>query len=113
MQWVSQEGADLLWPERVGAGGHASEQRVLHGILHAKLLKVCSRLGDLVTQREPNVNHGTGLWGSPQILHPDSVTKTSCVITRVAQEGASQIQKNLSSSGETILNCIMETRLHS
>lgn len=26
---VSQEGADLLRPERVGAGGHAGEQRVL------------------------------------------------------------------------------------
>lgn len=44
---VSQEGADLLWSEGVGAGGHAGEQRVLQGVLNAKLLKVCSCLGDL------------------------------------------------------------------
>lgn len=50
---VSQEGADLLWPERVGAGGHTGEQRVLQGVLHAKLLKVCRCLGDLVTKVEP------------------------------------------------------------
>ena len=49
---VSQEGADLLWPERVGAGGHTGEQRVLQGVLHAKLLKVCSCLGDLVTEEK-------------------------------------------------------------
>lgn len=57
---VSQEGADLLWPERVGAGGHTSEQRVLHGILHAKLLQVCSCLGNLVTKGEPKceARHG-------------------------------------------------------
>lgn len=47
---VSQEGADLLRPERVGAGGHTGEQRVLQSILHAKLLKVCSCLGDLETK---------------------------------------------------------------
>lgn len=55
---VSQEGADFLWPEGVGAGGHTSEQRVLQGVLHAKLLKVRCRLGDLVTGRERNV-----VWG--------------------------------------------------
>lgn len=50
---VSQEGADFLRPERVGAGGHTGEQGVLQGILHAKLLKVCRCLGDLVTKEEP------------------------------------------------------------
>lgn len=50
---VSQEGADLLRPEGVGAGGHTGEQRVLQSVLNAKLLKVCSRLGDLVTKDEP------------------------------------------------------------
>lgn len=35
---VSQEGADLLWPERVGAGWHTGEQGVLESILYAKLL---------------------------------------------------------------------------
>lgn len=35
---ISQEGADLLWSEGVGAGRHTSEQRVLGGILYAKLL---------------------------------------------------------------------------
>lgn len=47
---VSQEGADFLRPERVGAGGHTSEQRVLQSVLHAKLLKVCCCLRDLVTK---------------------------------------------------------------
>lgn len=50
---VSQEGADLLRSEGVGAGGHAGEQRVLQGVLNAKLLKVSSCLGDLVTKEEP------------------------------------------------------------
>lgn len=49
---VSQEGADLLRPERVGAGGHTGEQRVLQGVLHAELLKVCSCLGDLETKHQ-------------------------------------------------------------
>lgn len=49
---VSQEGADLLRSEGIGAGGHAGEQRVLQGILNAKLLKVCSCLGDLVTKEK-------------------------------------------------------------
>lgn len=58
----SQEGADLLRSERVGAGGHASEQRVLLGILHAELLKVCSCLGHLVTKRgNDSVNRDKGL----------------------------------------------------
>lgn len=50
---VSQEGADFLRPERVGARGHTGEQRVLQGILHAKLLKVCRCLGNLVKTEEP------------------------------------------------------------
>ena len=49
---VSQEGADLLRPERVGAGGHTSEQRVLQGVLHAELLKLYSCLGDLETKHQ-------------------------------------------------------------
>lgn len=52
---VSQESADLLRPEGVGAGGHASEQRVLQGVLHAKLLKVYSRLGNLEQKRNPHI----------------------------------------------------------
>lgn len=44
----SQKGAHFLRSERVGAGRHTGEQRVLQSILHAKLLKVCCCLGDLV-----------------------------------------------------------------
>lgn len=39
----SEEGADLLWPEGVGVGGEASQQRVLQGVLHAELLKLGRR----------------------------------------------------------------------
>lgn len=53
---ISQKGADFLWPEGVGAGGHSSEQRVLQGILQAKLLQVHSCLGNLTTKEESGLS---------------------------------------------------------
>lgn len=44
---VSQEGADFLGSEGVGAGRHAGQQGVLQGVLHAELLQVRSGLGHL------------------------------------------------------------------
>lgn len=75
----SQEGADLLRSERVGAGRHTSEQRVLLGILHAELLKVCSCLGHLVTKRGNNsVNLDTGLRLKGQHFIRDNMQNVYC-----------------------------------
>lgn len=56
---VSQEGADFLWPEGVGAGGHAGEEGVLHGVLDAKLLKVSCCLRDLSERRRDGLKRGS------------------------------------------------------
>lgn len=50
----SQEGADLLRSERVGAGGHAGEQRVLGRVGHAELLEVSSCLRNLLRTEDRN-----------------------------------------------------------
>lgn len=43
----SQEGANLLCPEGVGAWRHTGQQRILNCVLNAELLKLCGRLRNL------------------------------------------------------------------
>lgn len=88
---VSQERADFLWPEGVGAGGHAGEQRILQGILHAKLLKVRRSLGDLATKEELKCNPWCWvildrLKRNATNLTQSSARKSSCIISPVAPQ---------------------------